>query len=117
MSYRFIDVNEVEPLFNGRIRPIRKALEIESFGVNEFNLAAGSTSYPEHDELKTGQDELFVILEGSGTMTIDGGSFELLPGRYVYVTPESKRHIDPGPNGLRYVAFGAPADAKHGGRI
>ena len=56
MSYRFIDVSEVEPLFNGRVRPVRKALEIESFGVNEFELAAGSTTYPEHDELKTGQD-------------------------------------------------------------
>ena len=52
MSYRFIDVGEVEPLFNGRIRPVRKALEIESFGVNEFELAAGSTTYPEHDELR-----------------------------------------------------------------
>ncbi len=117
MSYRFIDVGEVEPLFNGRIRPVRKALEIESFGVNEFELAAGSTTYPEHDELKTGQDELFVILEGSGTMTIDGESFELMPGRYVYVTPESKRHIAPGSSGLRYVAIGAPAGGVHGGRI
>ena len=44
MSYRFIDVNEVEPLFNGRVRPLRRALEIESFGVNEFSLAAGSTT-------------------------------------------------------------------------
>jgi mannose-6-phosphate isomerase-like protein (cupin superfamily) len=117
MTYRFIDVGEVEPLFNGRIRPVRKALEIESFGVNEFELTAGSTTYPEHDELTTGQDELFVILEGDGTMTIDGESFELLPGRYVYVTPESRRHIAPGSSGLRYIAIGAPADAKHGGRI
>ena len=117
MSYRFIDVGEVEPLFNGRIRPVRKALEIESFGVNEFELAAGSTTYPEHDELKTGQDELFVVLEGSGTMTIDGESFELVPGRYVYVTPESRRHIAPGLGGMRYIAIGAPADGKHGGRI
>jgi len=117
MSYRFVDVKEVEPLSGGRIRPVRKALEIESFGVNEFELAAGSTTYPEHDELKTGQDELFVILDGSGTMTVDGESFELQPGRYVYITPESKRHIDPGRNGLRYVAFGAPAAGKHGGRI
>jgi mannose-6-phosphate isomerase-like protein (cupin superfamily) len=117
MTYRFIDVQELEPLFHGRVRAVRKALEIESFGVNEFELTAGSTTYPEHDELKTGQDELFVVLEGSGTMTIDGESFELMPGRYVYVTPESKRHIAPGPSGLRYVAFGAPADAEHGGRI
>ena len=117
MTYRFIDVHELEPMFNGRIRPVRKALGIESFGVNEFELAAGSTTYPEHDELKTGQDELFVVLEGGGTMTVDGESFELAPGRYVYVTPESKRHIDPGSSGLRYVAFGAPADGEHGGRI
>lgn len=117
MTYRFIDVSELEPVFHGRVRAVRRALEIESFGVNEFELPAGSTNYPEHDELKTGQDELFVVLEGGGTMMVDGDSFELVPGRYVYVTPESKRHIAPGPGGLRYIAFGAPADAQHGGRI
>jgi mannose-6-phosphate isomerase-like protein (cupin superfamily) len=50
-------------------------------------------------------------------MTIDGESFELKPGRYVYVTPESKRHIAPGSSGLRYIAIGAPAGGEHGGRI
>ena len=117
MTYRFIDVHELEPVFNGRVRPVRRSLEIESFGVNEFELPADSTTYPEHDELKTGQDELYVVLEGSGTMTIDGESFELVPGRYVYVTPESRRHIAPGSSGMRYIAIGAPADGKHGGRI
>jgi mannose-6-phosphate isomerase-like protein (cupin superfamily) len=117
MTYRFIDVRELEPVLNGRVRAVRRALEIESFGVNEFELPAGSKTYPEHDELKTGQDELFVVLEGGGTMTIDGDSFELVPGRYVYVTPEARRHIDPGPSGLRYIAVGVPAGGKHGGRI
>ena len=117
MTYRVIDVSEVEPVANGRIRPMRRALEIESFGINELTLPADSTSYPEHDELKTGQDELFLVLEGTGTMTVDGDSFELRPGRYVYVTPESRRYIEPGSNGLRIVAVGVPAGGAHGGRI
>jgi len=117
MSYRFIDVRDLEPIANGRIWPVRKALDISSFGINELELAAGSDTYPEHDELKTGQDELFYVLSGSGTMTIDGETVELVPGRYVFVTPESRRHIAPGPEGLRYLVVAAQADGVHGGRI
>ena len=52
MTYRFIDVQELEPVFNGRVRAVRRALEIESFGVNEIALPPNATSYPEHDELE-----------------------------------------------------------------
>ncbi len=116
MTYRYLDAKDVEPQ-HGVLRPIRRTLEIESFGVNEIELPPNSETYPEHDETKTNHDELYIVLEGSATMTIDGETLGLVPGHYVYVTPESKHHIAPGSSGLRYVAIGAPAEGKHGGRI
>lgn len=115
MSYRFVDAREIEPRL-GVLRPLRRALEIESFGVNEITLGPNAATYPEHDERKTGQDELYVVLEGDAVMTIDGEQLEMRPGRYIFVTPESKRHIAPGPEGIRFVAFGAQASGHHGGR-
>ena len=49
-------------------------------------------------------------------MTVDGEEIELVPGRFVFVTPESKRHIAPGAEGVRFIAVGVPADTRHGGR-
>jgi mannose-6-phosphate isomerase-like protein (cupin superfamily) len=115
MAYRFVDAHDVEPRLRV-LRPIRKALEIHSFGVNEIDLPPNTEIYPEHDEKKSNHDELYVALEGSATMTIDGDEIELIPGRYVFVTPESKRHIAPGADGVRFVAFGVSADHQHEGR-
>ena len=39
----------------------------------------------EHDELTTGQEELFVPLRGTGYLQIDGETVDLEPGRYVLV--------------------------------
>jgi mannose-6-phosphate isomerase-like protein (cupin superfamily) len=115
VTYRFVDVKELEPEY-GVLRKVRKALDIGSFGVNEITLPPLADGYPEHDELKTNQDELYVVLEGAATMTVDGEALELVPGRYVFVTPESKRHIAPGAEGVRFVAFGVSADHRHDGR-
>ncbi|MGD0167591.1 MAG: cupin domain-containing protein [Gaiellaceae bacterium] len=109
MSYRFVDARDLKPRLRV-LRPIRKALDIKSFGVNEIELPPDTTAYPEHDELKTNQDELYVVLGGSATMTIDGDTIDLKPGRYVFVTPESRRHIAPGAEGIRFLAVGARAD-------
>jgi len=115
MTYRFVDAHEIEPRF-GVLRPLRKALDIQSFGVNEIELPPNATSYPEHDELKSNHDELYAVLEGSATMTVDGEEIELVPGRYVFVTPASRRYIAPGAEGVRVLAVGVPATTRHGGR-
>ena len=115
MTYRYLDAKDVEPQ-HGVLRPIRRTLEIQSFGVNEIELPPHAETYPEHDETKTNHDELYIVLEGSATMTIDGETLELIPGRYVLVTPESRRHIAPGAAGIRFIAVGAPADRHFGGR-
>ncbi len=115
MTYRYVDARDIEPRLRV-LRPVRAALEIGSFGINEIDLPPQADGYPEHDELKSNHDELYVGLEGAATMTIDGEEVELVPGRYVYVTPESRRHIAPGAEGIRFIAVGVAADHEHRGR-
>ena len=82
---------------NGRGRvAMRRELGIGSFGVNAFfQAAAGEPVIGEHDELGPGatqQEELYVVIAGSATFTIDGETVEAPNGTAVFVgDPASKR--------------------------
>jgi uncharacterized cupin superfamily protein len=107
MSYSFCDANEVEAM-NGVFRPIRRALGGTAFGINQEDLPPNGDQYPEHTEVESGQEEVFYVLSGSGRITVDGEDVELKPGRYVLVSPESKRKVWPGPDGMKLIIVGAP---------
>ena len=42
----------------------RAGLGVTSFGMAVERWPAGSKDYPEHDETRTGQEEVYVVLEG-----------------------------------------------------
>lgn len=69
---------------------IRRDLGIGSFGVNAFYQGeAGERVIGEHDELNpgaNGQEELYVVLAGSCTFTIDGETVEATTGTAVFVS-------------------------------
>ena len=56
---------------------------------------------------------LYFVVFGSGTMRIDGDEIELKPGRFVRVDPSATRLPVAGPDGLEFIAFGAPLDAPY----
>ena len=57
--------------FRGAFFKIRRALGTTAIGINEVRFPPGIEG-PEHDELDTGHEEIYIVLEGSGTFTIDG---------------------------------------------
>jgi mannose-6-phosphate isomerase-like protein (cupin superfamily) len=72
-------------------RPVRHHLGIKAFGVNAYvGRKAGDRVVNEHDE-DTGQEELYVVLSGRATFTIDGEEVDAPPGTIVFVRPEGKR--------------------------
>src|SRR3954467_11047346 len=75
----------------GRDIPVREHLGIHAFGINAFTPAEDGTLVNEHDEVGTGQEELYIVLDGNVTFEIDGESVDAPPGTYVYVGPESRR--------------------------
>jgi uncharacterized cupin superfamily protein len=60
----------------------RRSLGLESFGMNLVELQPGET-IPEHDETGRDQEEVFIVLEGSPVIVIDGQDHEAPAGTFV----------------------------------
>lgn len=83
------------------------ARSTRAFGINQLDLLAGFAG-PQHDEVESAQEEVYVVLAGSGTLALDGEHDELRPGRFVRVAPSVSRQLTAGPDGLTIIAIGAP---------
>ena len=94
---------------------IRRSLGTTAFGINEVRLPAGLEGI-EHDEVETGHEEVYIVLEGSGTMTVDGDPVALRGGDYLRVDAESTRLVAAGSNGLTYVVVAGKPLAEYDGR-
>src|SRR3954462_6101359 len=70
----------------------RKALGTGAFGYNLVEIAPGG-QIPEHDESGSGQVELYVILEGEGTMRLDGEEHPAPAGTFASIEPAADRTI------------------------
>src|SRR5437868_13297078 len=75
----------------GRTIPLREHLGIHAFGVNAFAPDENGLMINEHDEAGSGQEELYLVLDGQATFEIDGETFEAPAGTLVAVRPEARR--------------------------
>jgi hypothetical protein len=75
----------------GRDIPVREHLGIHAFGINAYTPSEDGTLVNDHDEASTGQEELYVVLDGHATFEIDGETIDAPPGTFVYVGPEVRR--------------------------
>jgi quercetin dioxygenase-like cupin family protein len=109
MAYKVVDANEIEGAHGGVFRGLRQPLGVKAFGVNQLELAANAEG-PEHDHSADGQEEVYVIIRGTGTLRADGEEMELRPGHYVFCSPEQKRQLIAGADGLAWVGIGCQPD-------
>jgi tetratricopeptide (TPR) repeat protein len=120
-AYRVVTLDGIEPRDdedNRRIRlAIRRELDIEAFGVNAYRAVADDAQIiNEHDELGlsgAGQQELYVVLSGGATFTIDGERVEAPAGSLVFVRdPATKRGAVATEAGTTVLAIGGtPGEA------
>jgi uncharacterized cupin superfamily protein len=89
-----------------RFRSVGRKLGISAWGMNVLEIDAGSTGYPQHDHVKDGQEEVYVVLDGSGTIESGDGKTPISRGAFVRVGPASQRRIVPGPQGITVLAIG-----------
>jgi uncharacterized cupin superfamily protein len=106
VGYGIADASE----FEGRRKLLRATLGVSAFGINQFDSPPGFEG-KEHDEVDTGQEEVYIPLAGAGFIRIGDETVELAPGRYVFVSPELRRQVVAGPEGLSYAVVGAPPGA------
>ena len=92
--------------FEGRRKLIAQELGAGAIRLNRFDSQPGQEG-KEHDERRSGQEEIYVPVEGSGVIRIGAEEIPLEPGRFVLVTPDETRQVIAGPAGLAYVVVGA----------
>jgi mannose-6-phosphate isomerase-like protein (cupin superfamily) len=71
--------------------PVREHLGIRSFGINAYVPGEGGTLISEHDESGSGQEELYLVLDGNATFEIDGETVDAPAGTFVFVRPDARR--------------------------
>lgn len=107
MSYDVIHVDRVEPAGpGGSVRFVRRVLGVEAFGINWFELAPNTEGH-EHDELESDQEEVNVIVAGSGRYRIDGEEIDVDVGTFLRFDPGTRRVPIAGPDGMTMIAIGA----------
>lgn len=84
----------------------RAGLGVSSFGMNVERWPPNSDLYPEHDEHQQGQEEVYVVLEGSATLVAGGEEHRLDPGVFARVGPGVMRKILPGDDGVTLLCLG-----------
>lgn len=89
MNWKVARLDEIEK--RGRDIPVREHLGLQAFGVNAFTPGEDGRLIGEHDESGTGQEELYIVVEGHATFVIDGETVEAPAGTYVFVKPEARR--------------------------
>ena len=92
--------------------PVREHLGIHSFGINAYTPAEDGTLINEHDEAGTGQEELYIVLDGKATFDVDGETIDAPPGTFVVVAPESRRKATG--EGTVLAIGGTPGEAYQG---
>lgn len=83
-----------------------KPLGCEQTGIALHRVKAGKQSPTAHRHRE--QEELYVVLSGSGRAKLDEEYVDLSPLDVLRVDADVVRGFEGGPQGLEYLAFGAP---------
>jgi mannose-6-phosphate isomerase-like protein (cupin superfamily) len=107
MSYSIVHVDEIEAAGpGGLVRFVRRELEVEAFGINWFEIPPNTEGH-EHNEDDTRQEEVNVIIRGSGVYRVDGEEIPVRVGTFMRFDADTTRVPVAGPEGMTMIAVGA----------
>jgi tetratricopeptide (TPR) repeat protein len=112
-------IQEIEPIpvVGGELqwRPVRRTLGIEAFGINAYTAGAGELVVEEHDETGAGaghHEELYVVVTGHATFTVDGEEIDAPVGTCVFLDdPKERRGARAVEDGTTVLAIGGERGA------
>jgi mannose-6-phosphate isomerase-like protein (cupin superfamily) len=104
-------IDEMEAINDGITRKARATLGVSAWGMQVQTLPPGFDGYPEHTHEEAGEEEVYIPLEGSGTLVTGDESYDLKPGVMARVGPAQPRKILAGPDGIVLVALGGVVGA------
>jgi tetratricopeptide (TPR) repeat protein len=91
-----LSLDEVEgiPVFGTLVwKPVRRTLGVTAYGINAYTAAnAGDEVVEEHDETQLGHEEIYVVVAGHATFTVDDEEVNAPAGTLVFLDdPAQKR--------------------------
>ncbi|MBA2643370.1 MAG: hypothetical protein H0U82_10645 [Actinobacteria bacterium] len=113
-KWRTIKLEDIEPIpvVGGKLlwRPLRRTLDIGAFGINAYVAPqAGDDVVEEHEESALGHEEVYIVLAGRATFTLDEETLDAPAGTIVFVRdPAVKRHARANEDGTTVLAIGGP---------
>jgi uncharacterized cupin superfamily protein len=116
-----IDLNAVPvaPTEFGHWAALNAALGVDAFGVNVVEARPGDELDLAHDEIDTGQQEIFVVVAGRARFTVAGEAIDAGPGTVVGVGDPALvrgyQALEPGTRVLCIGARPAPGSAPRWG--
>ncbi len=110
-----VAIDEMDGAYEGLMRRARAELGVTAWGMQVLTLPPNWDGYPLHDHsadaYDPNQEEVYVPLEGSARLVVDGEEFELRPGVMARLGPDQLRKLVPGDEGLRVLALGGTPGA------
>lgn len=105
------DIEDMAPKFDlGAVQEARfatKPLGLEQLGLLDLRMKPNQQApFAHHHDA---QEELYVVVSGSGTIQLDDHEHEITAGSAIRIAPSVVRSMNSGPDGLRVLCFGAPA--------
>ncbi len=89
-----------------------KSMGISAWDMNIIKMPPNWLGYQEHDHKHSGQEEVYLVLDGHGVIQANGYNWQVGPGMLIRVGPEQKRKFVPGIKGLTLLTLGGiPAKA------
>jgi uncharacterized cupin superfamily protein len=95
----------------GRWALARKSLGVSAFGMNLVEIEPNG-GIPEHDETERDQEEVFIVLEGSAVIVIDGEEHPAPAGTFARLDPRPSRTVvNRGEQPTRVLIVSAPTSS------
>jgi quercetin dioxygenase-like cupin family protein len=102
----------LNPDVGERFLALRRELGVSSFGMNQIVLAPGQRG---RIHRHAHQEEVYLVLEGTLTLLLEGEATDLGEGELIRVAPQIRRQlVNLGPGRLVLLAFGGAGE--HRGR-
>ena len=102
-------IGEIAEGTGGTWAPLRRHFDVGAFGVNAWiATTAGEEVIGEHDEERTGHEEMYLVVSGHATFGVAGGDHDAPTGSVLFVRdPLVKRRIVAHEPGTTIVSIGA----------
>jgi mannose-6-phosphate isomerase-like protein (cupin superfamily) len=114
-GWQVVKLDAIEPIPAAGVnwKPLRRTLGVRAFGTNAYAAGPGEDVVEEHTEERLGHEEVYVVLSGRATFTLDGETHDAPAGTLVHLAdPSVRRHARAEEPGTLVLAIGGkPGEA------